>query len=266
MMPSEYTELMNMEIDGTNTAADSQRLQEYLAECPEAADRFQELRQAVEVFDELPSLDPPANLRQRILDAVDALSDPGSTTQAVPSGTRSSWLYAFWRDLRHQPRYRLAFTTGFAISLLLAAVAWQLTAHIGPIVPGDLRGALVRQVEFDRGSRGNTVVVDAGGVATTVQFNRAGSRILVQIALTSDRPATVRLLSDGPIACESFRAMPPARIELTATGQWITLTLPGAGEYEIVLHHPDEITPDIKFQVLDDHNVLFEQPIVWGRN
>ena len=266
MTPSDYIALMHGEIDGVNTAADSRRLQEYLAENPAAADHFQELRQAVAAFEGLESLEPPDHLRQRILDAVASPPDLERSAPTIVAASLADGWRTFWRDLRRQPGYRLAFTTGFAVSLLLAAMAWQLTPRGASIDPVDLRGTILRQVETGRGTRGEAVVVDLEGVAATVQAYRAGSRTLIQIVLTSDQPVLFGLLGNGQLACESYHAVPPAVGELTVTGRRVTLVLPGTGEFDIVLHHPETTTPELGLQVLDGQTVLFEQPIVWGHD
>jgi len=266
MIPLDYIELMNGEIDGTNTAAESRRLQEYLAGSSEAVDHFRELRRAVAVLDGLQSVDPPTHLRQRILDAVEATHGPEPITPSARPGTSFGGLRTLWQDLHRRPGYRLAFTTGFAVSLLLTVMVWQLTPYLGPIAPDALCGTIRRQVESGHGVRGIPVVVDQDDLAGIVCSYKVDSRTLVQFVLTSDRPATFKLLGNGPIACESYRATPPAQGDLTVTGQQITLTLRGAGEYDIVLHHLEAITPELRLQVLDDQTVLFEQRIAWEHN
>jgi hypothetical protein len=273
MIPPDYIELMNGEIDGTNSPTDSQRLETFLATHPEVRTHFRELREAVGIFDQVSLLEPPARLRQRILSAVGALYDrmPAPDAHGAPDApdapdtagatAKSGGLKAFLRNLRTRPGYRLAFTTGFAVSLLLTVMVWQLTSQVGLIPSSDLSGAILREVESGRGARSESVTIDLAGIEGTVQTYHAGDRTLIRIVLTSDRTVQVRLRCNGPIACESYRAAGPGRGEFAVADRHIELTHTGEGEYDIVLQHAAALTPEILLQILENQTVLSEVTI-----
>ena len=273
MIPPDYIELMNGEIDGSNSPADSQRLETCLAAHPEIRAHFRELREAVGIFDRVSPVDPPVHLRQRILSTVDALRDrmPAHATHdapdahAAPEAARapaeSGGLKTFLRSLRTRPGYRLAFTTGFAVSLLLTVAVWQLSSQVGPIPSSDLSGAILREAESGRGAKGESVTIGLAGVEGSVQTYHAGDRTLIRIVLISDRTVQVRLRCDVPITCESYRAAGPGRGELAVAGQQVELNHTGEGDYDIVLRHAAALTPEILLQILENQTVLSEVTI-----
>jgi hypothetical protein len=177
---------------------------------------------------------------------------------AAGAPAASGGLKAFLRSLHSRPGYRLAFTTGFAVSLLLTVMVWQLTSQVGPIPSSDLSGAILREVESGRGATGESVTIDLAGIEGAVQTYHAGDRILIRIVLTSDRTVQIRLRCNGPIACESYRAAGPGRGEFAVADRQIELTHTGEGEYDIVLQHAAALTPEILLQIIENQTVLSE--------
>jgi hypothetical protein len=266
MIPANYIDLMNREIDGANTDEESRNLQRYLAESPEAAAHYQELREAVAVIGDVPSLDPPAGLRQRILAAVDGLPAPDPQARPVATERRPAGLESSWRRFWRRPEGRLAFAAGFAAALLLMVVIWQVSSPLQPVPADDLRGAILRQVAAGQGARGEQVTASLEGVSLTAQAQRAGARTLIQFTVAGEAPVTVRLVAAAPIDCASFRADPPAPVAVVAVDAQITMTFPGAGAYELVLQHAASEPPDIELQLIEGATVRLRQSMTRGIN
>ncbi|MFH1755893.1 MAG: hypothetical protein ABIA59_09340, partial [Candidatus Latescibacterota bacterium] len=70
MIPDKYMELINQEIDGTNSSARSAELGEYMKEHPEALRCFDELNELTRSFSQMGAVDPPAELRALILSRI----------------------------------------------------------------------------------------------------------------------------------------------------------------------------------------------------
>jgi len=266
MIPQPYVTLMHGEIDGTNSPADSRRLAEFLADSPEAAAHFAELRDAVGLVEQTPPLAPPPQLRQRILAATDALPLPGPSRPPRRFAPARGGVRTLFANLREQPGVRYAFAAGFAVCFLLAAAAWRLASSVDRISPEDLRGTILREVAADRGCAADPVTIATSGVAGTVRIFHAGVRTLVLLSLTSDRPVQVRLISDAAIGCESVRATPPTSGGLAATDRQIDLDHDGARDYEIVLTTAEGTDPILTVQIRAEDHVRFERTITRERN
>lgn len=258
MIPPEYIELMNREIDGANSAEDAQRLQAFLAENPPARVHFRELRDAVGIFDQVALVDPPVRLRQRILTAVDALDDAQRAAKPVAESRSAG---EFLRNLWRRPRQRLAFATGVAFGLLLTAAAWQLTTKVGSIRNDDLSGAILREAESGRGARGESLTIGLAGVDGNVRTYYAHGRTLIRIGMNSEGRLRIRLTSLGGGFCERYQAASPGAAEVRLVGNRIELVHSGQNEYDVVINHAEARIPEIQLQIQAEEAVVFEETI-----
>ena len=121
MIKPEYIELMNQELDGTNSAKQSRDLEKYLSSREDARTYYRELAEAVDVFAKVEMLSPPPGLGNSILAQVDQRAG-GLPERAISPGHRSLW--ESLRDLlrpRLEPAYAFTFAAGLVLGLALFA-------------------------------------------------------------------------------------------------------------------------------------------------
>ena len=121
MIKPEYIELMNQELDGTNSAKQSRDLEKYLSSREDARTYYRELAEAVDVFAKVEMLSPPPGLGNSILAQVDQRAG-GLPERAISPGHRSLW--DSLRDLlrpRLEPAYAFTFAAGLVLGLALFA-------------------------------------------------------------------------------------------------------------------------------------------------
>ena len=85
MIDDRTIELMNDEIDGRNSPAQSEELRGYLASDPEARRFFAELENSTRLLAESDEVEPPADMPQHIMDRIAASETGKSTSEAWPA-------------------------------------------------------------------------------------------------------------------------------------------------------------------------------------
>ena len=82
MIEDRYVELINKEIDGTNSPGESAKLRRHLQAYPGADNYFRQLTSVYKALDKLPEAVPPPDLRKNVLNAIQEGADEcGSTNR-----------------------------------------------------------------------------------------------------------------------------------------------------------------------------------------
>jgi len=260
MIPNKYIELMNGEIDGINSAAESRELTQYLAAEPGARQYFQELREAIGVFGRVASLEPPAGLRERILAE---LQEARAATENSRITGGASFLRSLREafDFRSRPSYAYAFVAGLLAGVCLVALVWQ----VSPAGRGgdfdNVYGTILAAEKSGRAATSQAIPIDLPGISGHTRAIYVEDRILVQLSLESQQPVQVLVRYDERAECEGYYASAPGSCDLTITGREVTLTHTGVGDYDILLQYADRIQPPIEMQIITDGAVLSELTI-----
>ncbi len=180
MIDHTIDDLMQREIDGANSAADSSRLQEMLSRDPAARTRYEELAALAAALARVAPVAPPAGLKDDILAALPAgrypAAAPGWPWTAVP----------FRPAVQFGLALALGVALGVAASLLLAggpAGEPGLDAVAGTLLDPAGRG-------FRTVAEADMTLPAAGGRA---RLSRSPAYLAVGLELEAAAPATVRL-------------------------------------------------------------------------
>jgi hypothetical protein len=258
MIPQEYIELMQREIDDENSPEQSRRLHAYLSAHSSARALYQELCAAVSLLEQSPRLSPPASLRRRCLDAIAALDAHAAVaTQPAAAVARAPSVATARRTSSWRSRQAAAFAWGFVLCLTLTGAAWLLVASREPVPTGELTGAIFGRRAQESFARQEITTLALPGVTGRLQIAPVGDGTHVRLELVSDRAVHLRWHGPGHIICNGLLADGDALLAVDVQVQSFRLTHHGSATYEIVLQHPDALV----FEIGDDDGVLFTKAI-----
>lgn len=172
--------LMQREIDGANSAADTARLQDILARDAAARARYEELAALAAALSRVAPVPPPPGLKEDILAALPA--------GRYPAAARG-WPWTFI-PLRPAVQLGLALALGLALGFVASLlVTGGPSAEVGlDAVAGTL---------LDPSARGFRPVAEAEvalpALGGRVRLSRSPAYLAVGLELQADAPATVRL-------------------------------------------------------------------------
>jgi hypothetical protein len=172
--------LMQREVDGANSAADSARLQEILSRDPAARARYEELAALAAALSRVAPVPPPPGLKEDILAALPAYRYPAAAR---------GWLWTAV-PLRPAVQFGLALALGLALG-----IAASLLLAGGPASEPGLDA--VAGTLLDPAGRGFRRVAEADvalpAVSGRARLSRSPAYLAVGLELAADAPATVRL-------------------------------------------------------------------------
>jgi len=113
MIDEKYIELINKEIDGIITSDEKARLHAYLERNFEAKNIYQEQIQTAKLLNRVPAIEPPPNLKKRIMNSIDlnryTVKERKRVSESLFSNRSSKWV----------PKLVFTFTFGLILGILL---------------------------------------------------------------------------------------------------------------------------------------------------
>jgi hypothetical protein len=209
-----YIRLMNEQIDGTISDGAAKKLAAHLMSDPEAEKYYEELKETVRAIDGAEELEPPPELRTRILDSVYGRSRKEPEVQAAGGRT-------FWRS------FAPVFAAGVAAGFILFAAIRPLTDRT-PEENG--YGATIGATGSEQDS---VKTFDAFGVKGSVLPVFESGSLTITIDLASDVEASVFLEFEGGVSFESIRSNEGAAYQMEVDEKSLLLVHHGEAEYAI---------------------------------
>jgi hypothetical protein len=254
MIPDKYMELMNQQLDGTNTPEQTEELERYLADHPEARRHLEELTEAIGIFERVEAMEPPADLQARI--AAATAPEPISFGEIVRRAFR----------FRREPSHAVAFATGLAAAVVLFLLITPLAPSGHGFDADTLYGTLYRGDHLGGGTIVSPFNFETPEVTGSASAVRVGDRTLVRLRLDSPRSVKVSLEAGEGARCEACIASQSSEYDLTFTEDRMELDHAGTGEYDIVYHDTRLNLPPLKLQIHADGTELVTESIAVSRD
>lgn len=221
--------LMHGEIDGVNSAAESQRLRDHLQSDPEARRRYGELCETVSALEGIEMSEPSPQLRQAILSAVNEFESIAPRRTGAVGGLFHRWGAVI------ASRPAAMFATGLILGAGIFAILSPRLGDVGDRATHNLYGSALPGTS-SAVPAAQTFVLEGPGAAGRVRAWFADDRITVSIDLTTDAAVQVVLATDPGTWCDSFRVLQSGNHDLVTGTGTTRLTHSGRGLYVIDLH------------------------------
>jgi len=189
MIDERYIELINKELDGFNTEAESKKLEDFLSDNAEALQYYDELLRAASVLKRIEEVEPPSFLKTHILNSVKALP--------APTQTGFGWINHLLDLFRQRPvvRYTVVFASGLCVGILLLVVADQWRQEEMPDT-AKVSGSMVLPRELSSLQKIDSVVLDGSGFRSFFKTLRGDRNITVECTITASENLRVELSAD----------------------------------------------------------------------
>ncbi len=254
MIEERYIELMNGEIDGVNSPAESEALETYLGSHAEARRNYDELRRLAEMFDETAALEPPGELRERILSAISERERP-----IERPGIREILTAPFHAKPRR--KLGLAFCAGLVIGLLIFAAI----AKFGTLgTPGDIE-LFTGTLRIDPGKRilsAEPLDFDLREVSGHARISYTDERILAELELSSRSEIEVIFNYEKDIHLEGLTVSGPGSHTTETKARETRLTHTGDRDYVFVFRNYKGTMVPINITIRAGKDRLLEETIL----
>jgi hypothetical protein len=248
MTESRYMELMHREIDAENSSADSAALHEYLSTHPEACAHYAELQQLAGTLDGMQVVDPPADFKDSVLQAIRNRRRDAGRMQ-LRSGSWVTRLSAL--------KYAYAVAAGLILGALLSPYMFKFMRGGSNSDLSQLPGAMIRLDAF----RDAAVVdrqIDAAGVSGRIQLRRSAALLLIDLEVHSMQAVDITLeYNPGQLAFKGLENTDDKASSFQAYPNRLTWTQLGQLRCRILMNISGRETQPLRIQVLSSGRPLF---------
>ena len=246
-------ELMWLEIDETISPGDRESLYAHLESHPGARAHFEELRRMALLFGQVGEIDPPSELRERILRALE--------NAAPPVARRAGLLDRIGAFFGPRPVWRFAAVA--AAGVFVGVIAYHLFRQgIGTtdsLDPSHLYGSM----RFDSvGSGASALRIDAPGLAGTLAVHRDESRVYSQLDVTSDGDIEIVIEYGGsPLTFAVSKLSDHPANEVAIQDGGVRVRHRGNGAYHLLFALDDDPASPMTVRILSEGTVLYRGEI-----
>ncbi len=256
MIDKTIEELMWLEIDASISADDHNRLWSHLNAHPEDRDHFEQLKDLDALFGAARDMDPPPELRPRILRSLQTASPEWMQTTADTS---------FWTRFREivlpRPAWRVA--AAVVAGIFIGVIGYHLFSYrsdaLGPLDTSQFSGTMGLRSVDGRGPVVEIAIPDAHG---TFAAERVNSRVRSWLDITSESEIDVVIdyagrtlrYGGGDLAERSSN-------QITVEDHGIRVRNRGEGNYFFEFQLHDDATSPLVVRILEEGNVLLEQTV-----
>jgi hypothetical protein len=250
MIDKRQLELVQGEIDGENSAAESEALRQELASNPECRAIYEDLKRVSEFLQQARPVEPPAGLREQILRAVapaPARPAPGRRARAQHGAGWLAWL---------TPRTAAAFAMGLLVAF--GALSLQKFSGSGVLDADQLVGTMTRP-SVSRSAPADQLRIDLDGLSGSVGLERQGPYLVVEFDLDAASSSEMVALFDGPGA--SFSGLVQRRGEagaIAAAGREISVSGGGEQQYALFLNNRDDSPVSLELRFFMEGRLVHE--------
>lgn len=235
-MKEHLIELVNGELDGTNTAEESAELGRTLEADSSVRAYFEETKALFGVLEEVPEAEPPADLKHRIMESIGR--EAASAEPAAPSSSFLTTLKELFEPVLSRPAWAVSYA--FAAGLVVGIAA--LVLILDPVAPstdvvqgtmGQTPSSLIDETTIDVG----TVTVElatiqeAGDIVLQVRILGSGESIVLIKGSPGNAPTTISAPGPGRFTVRVHRS-DRVEVQVSSAGKeassQLIATAPGA--------------------------------------
>jgi len=227
MTEEDFISLVDKVICGDITDAERRELDSYLTDNAEARKVYDEMLETCELLGRVGDLEPPGDLRKRIMDSVDAAMyrAPGSNVSAAKDSG--------WSGLKALFRPRLKPALAFSVGLIVGLLAYSAIRQ-GASRSGDVSGLYGTIGGGDPAERDiiASLVVEGEGARGTIDLFEAGGFVVVATELSPGGDLDFILEFDPEVVrFEGFGPSYASGVTLTVEEGYVASHGSGTGRY-----------------------------------
>ena len=254
MIGKKIRDLINREIDGVNPPKASAKLHAYLKNHPEAAREYNELLALSGVLARVPKVDPPGNLKKRILNAVEWKA------RAVPAKPHTEARGPEDRFVFTVKKYGFGFAFGFAAAALVFVLWGTLNEKQVWLDAREITGMLAPEKSNPAMDFRQEYRVAGNGVVTgAIRWQGRRSIALLEIDLQSSRETKAWVEFDRDrMVFEGFRRHASAALRLSAEDARVGVSGTGRQHSVLVFRSAGAEPGPMPFRITTSDSVVFE--------
>jgi len=248
MLEKKQTDLLNQELDGTNSEKERVAVKKLLAKNSEAKQYFDDLRSMKSMFGQVEDSEPPSYLRTKILNVL-----PLRRASRVPVSSLP-FLQALTANSRY--RYFYAFAGGAVAGILLFAIFTT-----GPSGTDEVMGTMAGQPEHSVQAAAD-LQIDLPQVQGMISAKQAGPLVTAELSLRARNPLDVSLLFDkSALRFGAFRQETESQSTVSILEGELRIANAANNAYTMTFLSQGETSPSLTIQIRQDGSIVSEETL-----
>ena len=252
MIDEKYIEWMHLAIDGKLPRKDREKLDAYLQSNTEAREFYEQLLRTVEILDHTEEIEPPDDLKQRIMSGIDFSRYAAKEKKASFAARLTEWFY------RPQAKLVYAFAAGLLFGLLALSPIWLKYAQ--PDVT-DLSGTIGVYPD-NRFRTIEEIPVQTSALAGTIEIKKYQRFISVNIHIKTINTAQLTIEFD-PVVLQWNRFIPhnAKAVDMKYKSNTVTFLLSSSTDISLFFR---QLQPDaqLTLRLTRDGSLVVEKTMV----
>jgi hypothetical protein len=253
MIDQRMEELMWLEIEGKISTGDREILHRYLESNGEARGYFSDILRMAKLFQQTGEINPPSELRSRILRALEKAAPPKVETPGFAE--RLGALFS--------PRPVWRYAAVGAAGIVIGVLGYHLMKNgSGVTEPVDIKQFYGSIAAGGNGLPESTLDIDLPGAKGTITVRRNDKSVLSELSVDSaDEVEIVLEYGGSPIEIAAGKLSDHPSNQVAIEDREVHVRNRGKGTYHILFSlHEDPASP-VTVRVLSEGSVLFEKEI-----
>ena len=253
MLEKKVLDLLNQELDGTNSEKERVAVQNILQKRPKARKYFEDLQEISLIFQRTKNVPVPSHLKNRILNAL-PFPKPAAPIRLAPA---RSFLNELRTNLRY--RYTYVFASGAVAGILLFAVFTSQPADSTNMIGTMASGQPAALAEANANIKLNEIT-------GTITARRFDSKVVADLNLQVPQEVDVILnFDEQQLRFDSFHPVADAQGTLVILEGQVRLTVSGQHQYQMTFTGNQDSRPPITVKLfargilLSEYKLTFEQ-------
>lgn len=233
MLKKNIIDLLNQELDGTNTRKSSATVKRLLQKNAEARQYFSDLQSVAAMIKQVPTVEPPRRLKKKILSAL------FPEAQSAASPVHKRLLDGFLSGFSFRTAYTFAggAVAGILLFVLFTNIPPDTDSMVGTMAPNHTAAVGSANVSLDQVS--GTIVATETGSTLTTDLN-LDCRQEIDVVLNFD---------EHQLKVESFHPEDNSRSTITLLEGQARLTLTGPNRCSVSFQNTMDSTPSLTAKV-----------------
>ena len=225
MIEKKYFELVNKEIDGTNSKTESAKLKAYLSRNPEGRQLYEGLLKTANALKRVEEVEPPKHLKQHILNSLEFPQRSPNRKWSILDQVIEKF------RLRSTPRYAVVFVSGICVGVLLF-VLFSQPRGLGDQETAQVSGTLALVPELLYFQASDSVAVNLSEINGKLRTFSSGDIVLAEWDLQSGVSVRAEIrFQPTDMTFSGLKKLSGGEEKLDVGQDRIILTHSGAGHY-----------------------------------
>lgn len=252
MIDENIEKLIWQSIDGQICREDRKRIEDLMAADPEVRAHYETVVKFARALDGVQEVEPPPQLRPRILEAV---------SRMPPKNRKRSFSPRLARALFPRGSARLAYAAGAGV--VVGIIAYHLVDYRiegGTSLDWSLLNGTMSYVGASAPLA--SLDIDAAGVEGSIRFHKQQSLNVAEIDLSSADEIQLVVECEGmPARLGAMKSAENSLNSVEVNDRGISLTNAGRGSYVLMIHLPQGTESGIEVKILSNGEAIWSKSI-----